>query len=199
MKESRCPTMLQYSISDICLMAYSFILTRIFYPHATLIRRPISIRGKRGLRYEKGFTTGRNCRIETFGNGQIILGKNCRIGDNVHLAALNKVQLGDDCLLASKVYISDISHGSYGKGPSCSAPSQPPNDRELFARPISIGGNCWIGENAVILGGSEIGQGCVIGANAVVNGPIPDNCIACGVPARPIKRYDETTKRWVRL
>ena len=77
----------KYTWSDIGRMAYAFVLTKIFFRRARLVRRPISIRGKRGLRYGKGFTTGRNCRFEVFGEGHITFGDNCLIGDYVHIAA----------------------------------------------------------------------------------------------------------------
>lgn len=185
----------KYSISDIFLMGYSFILTKIFYPGARLVRRPISVRQKKGFKYGKGFTSGRNCRIEIFGDGEIVMGENCRIGDNVHIAASERVSIGTECLFASKIFISDTSHGSYGQGGS--SPSDLPNDRPLSSDPVSIGDNVWLGENVVVLSGVSIGDGCVIGSNAVVTKSIPANCIAVGSPARPIKRFDDELNAWV--
>jgi len=52
--------------------------------------------------------------------------------------------------------------------------------------PIRIGDNVWIGMNSVVLPGVNIGSNVVIGANSVVVKDIPDNCIACGNPARKI-------------
>lgn len=104
-----------HSLSDIVSMGFSFIATKLFYPGATLVRRPFHIRQKSNLRFEPGFTTGHGCRFEMFDEGVIELGRNCRIGDNVHLAALHKITIGDDCLFASKIFISDLSHGSYGR------------------------------------------------------------------------------------
>lgn len=176
-------------------MGYSFILTKLFYPGALLVRRPISIRQKSGLKFGKGFTTGRNCRIEIFGNGEIVFGERCLIGDNVHIAASKKVSIGSECLFASKIYISDTSHGSYhSKG---SSPDSNPNDRPLIAHPVSIGDKVWLGENVVVLAGVSIGDGCVVGANAVVTHDIPDYCIAVGSPAKVIKQYDFSKGEWV--
>lgn len=50
-----------------------------------------------------------------------------------------------------------------------------------------------IGENSIISSGTKIigpvsvGKNCIIGANAVVVDDIPDNCVAVGVPAKVIK------------
>ncbi len=50
-----------------------------------------------------------------------------------------------------------------------------------------IGDNCELASGAVIVGPVTIGKDCVIGANAVVVKDIPDNSVAVGVPARVIK------------
>ena len=56
------------------------------------------------------------------------------------------------------------------------------------SKPVTIGNDCWIGGNAIILPGITIGNGCVIGAGAVVTKNIPDNCMAVGNPAKIIKK-----------
>lgn len=37
-----------------------------------------------------------------------------------------------------------------------------------YAKPITIGDNCWLASNVVVTGGVTIGEGCVIGAGSVV-------------------------------
>lgn len=59
-------------------------------------------------------------------------------------------------------------------------------DRE-YARPITIGDNCWISGNVTICGGVTIGEGSVIGAGSVVTRDIPANVVAAGVPCRVIR------------
>lgn len=109
----------------------------------------------------------------------LYIGKNCEIGDSVHIVALNKVEIGDNVLVASKVFISDTNHGCY-KGENISNHDTPPNERELVMGETYIGNNVWIGENAVILAGSKIGDGCVVGANTVVSKEIAPNSIVVG-------------------
>ena len=60
-------------------------------------------------------------------------------------------------------------------------------DKE-YARPITIGDNCWIGGGATILPGVSIGSGCTIGAGSVVVHDIPDNSVAVGNPAKVVKK-----------
>lgn len=42
---------------------------------------------------------------------------------------------------------------------------------------VSIGSNCWIGSNVILLKGAEIGNNCVIGAGCVIDSKIPSNSI----------------------
>ena len=53
-----------------------------------------------------------------------------------------------------------------------------------FAKPITIGDDCWIGGGAIISPGVTIGDRCIIGAGAVVTKDIPSDSIAVGNPAR---------------
>ena len=63
-------------------------------------------------------------------------------------------------------------------------------DRE-YARPITIGDNCWIAGNVTICGGVTIGRGSVIGAGSVVTRSIPEGVIAAGSPCRVIRPITE--------
>ena len=55
-------------------------------------------------------------------------------------------------------------------------------------RPVSIGSDVWICENAIVLPGADIGHGAVIGAGAVVSGTIPPYAIVSGNPGS-VARY----------
>lgn len=56
---------------------------------------------------------------------------------------------------------------------------------DIFGK-VSIGDNCFIGINTIILKGVSIGRNCIVGAGSVVTKDIPDNCVVCGVPAKVI-------------
>ena len=61
-----------------------------------------------------------------------------------------------------------------------------------------IGNDCWIGENAFLVGGITIGDGAVVLAGSVVTKDVPPYAIVGGVPAKVIKyRYDEDTIRFL--
>lgn len=187
---------LSYSPSEMIKNGWSLLCTRLFFRPARLVRRPVYIRGRKGMTFGAGFTTGYRCRFEVFApeNGvKLTIGNHCKMGDNVHIVASESVVMGDDCLLASHVFISDTNHGD-----GTQAPMTPPDSLPLTAAPVSIGSCVWIGEGAAVLPGARIGDGCIIGAHAVVKGEIPAYTVAAGAPARPVKRYNFETKTWER-
>ena len=53
--------------------------------------------------------------------------------------------------------------------------------------PIEIGENVWIGSHATVLPGVRIGRNAIIAAGAVVTKDVPENTIAAGIPAVPVK------------
>lgn len=57
---------------------------------------------------------------------------------------------------------------------------------------VTIGDNCFIGMNTVILKGTTIGNNTIIGAGSVVTGgEYPSDCVLAGNPARVICSLDE--------
>lgn len=185
-----------YSFSESISTAWSLLLTKLAYPQARLIRRPVFVRGKRSIVGAEGLTTGHACRFDLNGDSKtLFIGSNCEMGDNVHIVAHKNVTIGNNVLMASKVFISDTNHGVY-KGEYQDIPDSIPKERLLVSSPVIIGDNVWIGENVVILAGSEIGSGCIIGANSVVSGFVNKNTIAVGAPAREIKRFEYSENIW---
>jgi len=63
-------------------------------------------------------------------------------------------------------------------------------DCDLIA-PISVGSNVFLGTRTVVLPGVEIGDNVVVGAGAIVARDLPSECVAVGVPAKPIRSLDE--------
>ncbi len=181
-------------------LALCLIYTKIFYPSARLIRLPFDIRNRRYISIGKGFTTGVGCRIEAYpqsGKDKVLLfGDNIEINDYVHISAGEKIVIGNNVLIASKVFISDINHGNY-TGIDQDNPMSIPNSRALSTKSIEIKDNVWIGEGVCIMSGVTIGFGCIIGASSVVTKSIPDYCIAVGTPAKVIKKYDFEKNEWL--
>ena len=57
--------------------------------------------------------------------------------------------------------------------------------------PVTIGDNCFLGMNSIILMGTKIGNNCIVGAGSVVKGNFPNNVIIAGNPAKIIYTLDE--------
>lgn len=189
----------KYTFGEFFSNVFSLLATKLFYRPARLIRRPVYIRGKKSLVIGKGLTTGHSCRFDLDGNKKtLFIGDNCEFGDNTHIVAYNRVNIGNNVLIASKVFISDTSHGSY-KGNQQDSPATNPSKRPLIKSSVTIGDNVWIGENVVILPGVEIGQGCIIGANSVVTKDLDENSIYVGSPAKKIKEWNNDIEKWVSI
>lgn len=175
------------------------LVSRILYPQCRLIRSPIQLKGKKSITLGIGLTTGVGNRIEAWGPlGEIHFGKDVQINDYCHITAVKSVSIDDNTLIASKVFITDHNHGSYS-GDNQDSPNSVPVERRLISSPVSIGKNVWIGENVCILPGVRIGDGSIIACNSVVTKDIPKETIAAGSPAKPIKIYNQSTKKWSRL
>lgn len=165
----------QYGFSEAARNGWALLWTKILYPGARLVRRPLYLRGgRRMMEFGPGLTTGYSCRIEMHGDAPTLhIGRNCKMNDRVHISAWESVTIGDDVLMGSNILITDNNHGSYGANPS--DPSVAPDDRDVVTVPVRIGDRVWIGEGACVLPGVTVGDGAVISAGAVVTKDVPTN------------------------
>lgn len=82
--------------------------------------------------------------------------------------------IGENTIFAYNVCIQTINHDL--------------KDRSLFiAKPVTIGENCWLGNNVSIMPGVTLGNNVTVGANSVVTKSFPDNVVIGGCPAKIIK------------
>ena len=75
-------------------------------------------------------------------------------------------------------------------------PVNPEMRRYMYADPVTIGDNCWIGAGAVICPGVTIGKNSVIGAGSVVTADIPADSVAVGSPCRVIRAINENDRKY---
>ncbi len=111
--------------------------------------------------------------------GVKIIGQPNYFGSHVFIDVyFSDVTIGNNVLLAGYDYILSHSNVLYDlkKG-------------EGGIRPVIIKDGARISLNVTILPGVTIGENSVIAAGAIVNKDIPPNCLAVGVPAKPIKFY----------
>lgn len=187
-----------YGFFGLIGLIWDLTLTKLRYPRARLLRRPFSIRSKRKLLLNNGFTSGVGLRIDVFHDARLSIGRNVKVNDHVHIAAHYDVSIGENCLIASKVFISDHDHGSY-VAPHFSDPHTPPSVRPIYCLPVRIGKNVWIGEGAMVLKGVTIGDGSIVAAGAIVAKDVAPQCIVAGIPAKPVKLFDPKTSSWVKV
>lgn len=89
------------------------------------------------------------------------------------------VKLGDNVLVGPKVSFYTAMHPIDAK------------QREqwlVYAKPITVEDNVWIGGSATILGGVTIGKNAIVGAGAVVTKDVEPNTIVVGNPARVLRK-----------
>lgn len=155
------------------------------------IRYPIYLKGPEYITVGINFDCDQRLRLDAIDeflgekfSPEIIIGDNVSIQKDCHIGAINCIVLGNNVLLASKVFITDHSHGQATKEDILFPPSQ----RKLFSKgPVIIEDNVWLGEGVVVLSGVTIGENSIVGANAVVTKSIPKNSVAGGNPARIIR------------
>lgn len=112
------------------------------------------------------------------GSSIIKIGDRTTIGYHNFIFASDKIEIGDDCLIAPFVYLVDSNY----QIERARLINKQPNE----TAPIFIGNGVWIASNVTVLKGVTIGDGAVVAANSVVNSNIPAFEIWGGSPAKKI-------------
>ena len=117
------------------------------------------------LAKENGVIIGKN----------VIIGSGCNFGSEPYLITLHdKVRLSFD--------VTFITHD----GGTWAFRDIEKYKNVIKYGKIEIGENSFVGCKTILMPGIHIGKRCVIGAGSVVTHDIPDNSVACGVPAKVI-------------
>ncbi len=142
--------------------------------------------------------------LSEIGKGTFMLGP-------IHFHYGSHTTIGHDCFMNFNFTVQDDarvtigSHCNFGPNVTIVTPLHSMLARErrpiectdgverflCYAKPVSIGNDCWFGANVVVCPGVRVGDNCVIGAGSVVTKDIPDNSFAAGVPARVIRTISE--------
>lgn len=166
---------------------------KTFGPNSALPEEHL-IKNPKYISIGENFSSLYNLRLEAWDrfqgqsfNPEIVIGDHVIFNSDVHIGAIDKITIGNNVLMASRIYISDHSHGNI----SIDDLDTVPGNRPLYSKgPVVIEDNVWIGEGVCILPGVTIGENCIIGANSVINKSFPRNSIIAGVPARLIKTLE---------
>ncbi len=108
----------------------------------------------------------------------VSIGENTTFGYHSYLFASERIEIGNNCLIAPFVYLVDSDHSIDRDQLINRQPNQ--------TAPIKIGDDVWIGTGAKILKGVHIGTGAVIAAGALVKDDVAPYTIVGGIPAKKI-------------
>jgi acetyltransferase-like isoleucine patch superfamily enzyme len=140
------------------------------------------------------FKLGAGSTIEDFatvnnGVGAVVIGDRTRIG--IGCVLIGPVSIGSDVMLAQNIVCSGLNHGYTDV-------SMPIADQPVNTAEIVVEDEVWIGANSVITAGVRIGKHSVVGGGSVVTRDVPPYCVVGGNPARILRRYDASSKAWLR-
>ncbi len=118
---------------------------------------------------------------------KVIINMNCTFVDN------NKIEIGNNVLIASNVQIYTATHPTSVKDRMVCDWDENSSKAycNTYALPVKIEDNVWLGGGVIVLPGVTIGKNSVIGAGSVVTRSVPPDCVAVGNPCRVIKKLDE--------
>lgn len=164
-----------------------------------IISGKIELVGGKYISIGKGTHISRDARLFAWDNFNdksysptITIGKNCRIGKDCMLSAIDRIEVGDNTAITARTIIVDNVHGEFRdhKLTFNDNPNIPDvflqnvYERDLASRgPVIIEHSVHIGEGCVILPGVKIGHNSVVSANSVVTKKVPPYSIVAGNPA----------------
>lgn len=105
--------------------------------------------------FEMWCATGSTIRLgarSTFNYGSFLLAQGAGI------------EIGEDCLIASRVLIRDVTDEARGR--------------------VVVEDNVWLANGVTLLPGVRIGRGSTVAAGSIVSQDVPPHCLAVGAPAR---------------
>ncbi len=120
----------------------------------------------------------------------------------IERARASGVRLGEDCRLFGVEFGSEPYLVTLGDHVSASNVAFITHDGGVWVfrdqhpdidviKPIKVGDNVFLGYGVIVLPGVTIGDNVIVGAGAVVTRDIPSDCVAAGIPARPIRSLAE--------
>ncbi|MBM7651243.1 sugar O-acetyltransferase [Neobacillus cucumis] len=110
----------------------------------------------------------------------IEIGEGTYLNFNCNFVDDTKIIIGKNVLFGPAVTIATVGH-----------PINPNYREYMYANPVKIEDNCWIGAGSTICPGVTIGVNSVIGAGSVVTKDIPANSVAVGNPCKVLRSINE--------
>lgn len=124
--------------------------------------------GNNQIRLGKGFRLTNS--IINYRGGVLTIGNGFFMNRNGSINVHYKIEIGKNCLIGENVHIYDHNHLFKEKNRAIAA-------QGFKNKSVKIGDYCWIGTGVTILGGVTIGDNVIIGANCLIYHDIPSNTV----------------------
>ena len=118
-------------------------------------------------------------------------GKGCYANFNLTILDCCPVTIGDNVFIGTGVSIVTPVHPFLSEERNMYLNERGILTDKEYAKPITIGSNCWIASNVTICGGVTVGDNTVIGAGSVVTRDVPSGVLAVGNPCKVIRKLTE--------
>lgn len=179
--------------------AYNYLRRGRWAVNRWLLRDRVTMRGGVGLLGLRSYLRVQRGGRATFGDkpmldedatlwvgGELVVGDRFSMGSFSRVVAHERIEIGDDVLIAQMVTILDHDHAFEVVDGTLAVA------RTAYeTAPVTIGDNVWIGDKATILRGVTVGSNSVVAANAVVTRDVEPFTVVGGSPATVIRRLDE--------
>lgn len=133
-----------------------------------------------GVDFRRGFV----CEIS--GDGRVTIGGGSTFTYDVVIQCSTTIEIGQNCVFAQGVLVADGSHRYRDH-------TTPMVAQGYDFRPIKIGDGASVMAKSTVI--ADVGAGAFVAANAVVTKPVPDFCLAAGVPARIVDYFGPPDRR----
>ena len=116
----------------------------------------------------------------------ISVGEGCRIYSAIRSREPSMIRIGNNVTISGSV--SFVTHDN-----SILKVLAPMTD---VVGPITVGDNCFIGQNSILMLGVTLGENCIVGAGSVVTHSFPPHSVIAGNPARRICSTEEMAQKY---
>lgn len=123
----------------------------------------------------------------------IFVGNECFVNYNCTFLDISPITLGNGVWIGANVTLATPMHPFIAEERLNADYPDGRHDLE-YSAPIDIKDGCWICSGAIICGGVTIGENSIVAAGAVVTRDVPQGVIVAGVPARVIRKIDESDR-----
>ena len=105
-----------------------------------------------------------SCHFFVGKDAKLLIEDNVFMNNFCSINVMDQIKIGENTLFGEGVKLYDHNH-EYNH--------EKVEHQKFNSNPISIGKNCWLGSNVIVLKGVTIGDNCIIGAGCLVYKDIP--------------------------